>query len=60
MAEIKDSKLDVYSDTESEPEKGNDRGKKIIDPDPNTTISTMKIQKEEQGDSEEEECIFHS
>ena len=47
MAEIKDSELDAYSDTESEPKKGNDRGKKIIDAEPNATVSTIKIQKEE-------------
>ena len=60
MVEIKASESDAYSDTESEPENGNDRGKKIIDVDPNATIATMKIQKEEPKDSEEEERIFHS
>jgi hypothetical protein len=35
---------DAFS-VESEPEKGNDRGKHIIDAEPNTIISTMKIQK---------------
>ena len=47
VAEIKDSESDAYSDTESEPEKGNDRGKNIIDAKPNATFATMKIQKEE-------------
>ena len=60
VVEIKASELDAYSDTESEPEKGNDRGKKIIDVEPNTTIATTKIQKEEPEYSEEEECLFHS
>ena len=60
VVEIKASELDAYSDTKSEPEKGNDRGKKIIDVKPNATIATMKIQKEESKDSEEEERIFHS
>ena len=60
MAEIKDSELDWYSDTESELKKGNDRGKNIIDANPNAIISTMKIQKEEPEDSKEEECLFHS
>ena len=46
MAEIKDSELDAYFDNKYEPEKGNDRGKKIIDVDPNTTVSTTKIQNE--------------
>ena len=60
VAEIKDSESDAYFDIESEPEKGNDRGKKIIDAEPNATVSTMKIQKEEPEDSEEEEHLFHS
>ena len=60
MAEIKASESDAYSDIESKPEKGNDRGNKIIDAEPNTTIATMKIQKEEPEDSEEEEHLFHS
>ena len=59
VAEIKASESDAYSDTESEPEKGNDRGKKIIDAEPNATIATTKIQKEELEDSEEER-LFHS
>ena len=44
VAEKKASELDAHSDTESEPEKGNDRGKKIIDADPNAIVSTTKIQ----------------
>ena len=44
---IKDSKLDAYSDIESEPKKGNDRGNKIIDAYPNTIVATTKIQNEE-------------
>ena len=59
MAEIEDSKLDAYSDTESELEKGNGRGKKIIDAEPNATVATIMIQKEELEDSEEEEHLFH-
>ena len=54
------SESNAYSDNESEPEKGNDRGKKIIDADPNAIVATTKIQKEEPEDSEEEECLFHS
>ena len=46
VAKIKASKSDAYSDTKSEPKKGNDRGKKIIDGEPNATVATMKIQKE--------------
>ena len=60
VANIKDSESDAYSDTKSKPKKGNDRGKTIIDADPNTTIATTNIQKEEPKDSKEEERLFHS
>ena len=60
MAEIKVFELDAYSDIESELEKGNERGKNIIDAEPNATVATMKIQKEEPEDSDEEEHLFHS
>ena len=54
---IKNSKSDAYFEIESEPKKGNDRGKKIINADPNATIATTKIQKEEPEDPEEEEHL---
>jgi hypothetical protein len=60
VAEMRASESDACSDTESEPEKGNDRGKHIIDAEPNATVATMKIQKEEPKDPEEEERLFHS
>ena len=60
MAELKVSKSDECSDSESEPDKGNDKGKQIIDVKPNAIVATMKIQKEEPKDPEEEECLFHS
>ena len=60
MAEIKAFESDAYSNTELEPKKGNDRGKNIINVDPNSTVVTTKIQKEEPEDSEEEERLFHS
>jgi hypothetical protein len=47
---LKASELDAFSDSESEPDKGNDREKKIIDAEPNATIATTKIQKEEPED----------
>jgi hypothetical protein len=47
VAELKASELDACSDFELELDKGNDRGKYIIDADPNATVSTMNIQKEE-------------
>jgi hypothetical protein len=57
---LKASELDARSNSESEPDKGNDSGKQIIDVEPNATIATMKIQKEEPEDPEEEEHLFHS
>jgi hypothetical protein len=51
---------DACFDIESEPKKWNDRGKKIIDADPNATVATTKIQKEEPKYIEEEEHLFHS
>jgi hypothetical protein len=57
---LKASELDACSDSESEPDKGNDRGKQIIDAEPNAIVSTTNIQKEEPEDPEEAECLFHS
>ena len=60
VAKIKAYESYAYFDTKSEHEKGNDRGKNIINVDPNSTVANTKIQKEEPEDSEEEECLFHS
>ena len=60
MDELKVSESDVGSDSESEPDKGNDKGKQIIDADSNATVATAKIQKNEPEDPEEEERLFHS
>jgi hypothetical protein len=60
VAELKASESDACSDSESEPDKGNDRGKKIINVEPNAIVATTKIQKEEPEDPEEAECLFHS
>jgi len=60
VAELKGPESDAYSDSESEPDKGNEKGKQIIDADPNATVATAKIQKNEPKDPEEEECLFHS
>jgi hypothetical protein len=54
------SELDVCSESEPKPDKGNDRGKKIIDAECNATIATTKIQKEEPEDLEEAKRLFHS
>jgi hypothetical protein len=60
VVELKASESDADSDSESELDKGNDRGKQIIDAEPNATVATTKIQKKEPGDPEEAECLFHS
>eukprot|EP00253_Pinus_taeda_P027104 PITA_27104 len=60
VAELKVSKSDACSNSKSKPDKGNDKGKHIIDADPNATVATAKIQKNELEDPEEEEHLFHS
>ena len=60
VAELKASELDACSDLESEPDKGNGKGKQIIDAEPNATVSTSKIQTNEPEDPEEGEHLFHS
>ena len=60
MAEIKAYESYAHSDTELELKKGNDRGNKIIDAEPNATVATAKMKKEEPENSEEEEHLFHS
>ena len=54
------SKSDACSKSKSEPDKMNEKGKHIIDAEPNATVATTKIQKEEPRDPEEEERLFHS
>jgi len=57
---LKASESDACFDTESEPNKGNGKGKQIIDAEPNTTIAIAKVQKNELKYPEEGECLFHS
>ena len=47
-------------DSKSELDRGNDKGKKIIDAEPSATVAITKIQKEELEDPEEGEYLFHS
>ena len=54
------SESDACSESESEPDKGNDKGKQIIDAEPNATIAIVKIQKEGSKDPKEGERLFHS
>ena len=60
VAELKASESDTRSDSESEPNKGNDKGKQIIDAEPSATVATTKLQREEPEDLEEGERLFHS
>eukprot|EP00253_Pinus_taeda_P033112 PITA_33112 len=60
VAELKVSKSEACSDSESKPDKGYEKGKQIIDADPSATFATAKIQKNEPEDPEEEEYLFHS
>eukprot|EP00253_Pinus_taeda_P034580 PITA_34580 len=60
LAELKVSKSDACSDSESKPDKGYDKGKQIIDAEPTATVATTKIQKEEPKGPKEEERLFHS
>ena len=60
VTELKTPKLDAFYDLESGPEKGNDKGKQIIDVDPSAIVSTTKIQREDPEDLEEGKRLFHS
>ena len=42
------SESDACSDSKSELEKVNDKGKQIIDAEPNATVATTKIQKDHE------------
>ena len=53
---MKSSGLDSDSDSETEPNKG----KQIIDAEPNATVATTQIQPVEPEDPEEGERLFHS
>jgi TATA-binding protein-associated factor Taf7 len=43
VSDLKAYESDAGYDSESEPNKGNDKGKHIIDAEPNSTIATTKI-----------------
>ena len=60
MAKLKAYKSDACSESESKTDKGNDKGKQIIDADPSATVATAKIQKTEPKELEEGERLFHS
>jgi hypothetical protein len=56
VAEVKSSKSNVGSDSESEPE----RGRHIIDVEPSATVAFTKVQLGEIDELEEGELLFHS
>lgn len=58
--ELKASELDASYDSKSELDNGTEKGKHIIDVEPNSTMATTKIQKIELEDPEEGERLFHS
>ena len=53
---MKSLELGPDSDSETDP----DKGKRIIDAEPNATVATAQIQPVEPEDLEEGECLFHS
>ena len=57
VAEMRASEIDAFSNYESKTDKGNEKGKHIIDAEPNATVATTKIQKEELKYPEEEDRL---
>jgi len=60
MAELKAFESNTCSDFESELDKGNGKGKKIIYTEPDATMATTKIHKNDHEDPDEGERLFHS
>ena len=56
VAEVKASESDADSDSKTEPE----RGRWIINTEPNATVATTKLQLDEPDEPEEGEPLFHS
>ena len=52
VADMRASESNACYEFELEPDKGNEKGKQIIDTDPNATVNTANIQKEELEDPE--------
>jgi len=57
---VEGSKSNACSDPKSKPNKGNGKGKQIIDTEPSATVATTKVQKNEPKGPEEGEFLFHS
>eukprot|EP00253_Pinus_taeda_P021507 PITA_21507 len=60
VAELKASKSYACSDLESKPNKGNGKGKQIIDVEGSATVATAKVEENEPEDPKEGERLFHS
>ena len=60
VAKLKAPELDASSDPESEPDKGDDKGKQIIDVDHSAIVATTKLQREDPEDLKEGQRLFHS
>ena len=60
VAELKAPESDACFDPEPEPDKGDDKGKQIIDAYPSAIVATTNLQREDLEDPEEGEHLFHS
>ena len=60
MVELKAPESDAFSDPELELDKGNDKGKQIIDADPSAIVANTKLHREDTEDPEEGDFLFHS
>ena len=60
VVELKAPESNACSDPEPEPEKGDDKGKKIIEAYPNSIVATTNLHSEDPEDTEEGERLFHS
>jgi len=60
VAKLKASESNACSESERELDKGDGKGKQIIDADPSATVATGKIQKNKAEEPEEGERLFHS
>jgi len=60
VVELKASNSNACFDSEIKLDKGNEKGKHIIDAGSSATVSTTKFQKTKPKDLEEGEHLFHS
>ena len=60
VVKLKAPESDACFDPKPEPDKGDEKVKKIIDTDPSSIVATTKLQREDPEDRKEEECLLHS